>query len=415
MSTSPERWRLPRQPDLNIGTSGHVDHGKTTLVQAITGIWTSAHSEELRRGITIKVGYADAAIYRCPTCAPPENYSTSPKCPNCGAATELVKVVSFVDAPGHESLMANMLSGAALMDGAILVIAANESVPQPQTREHLLALQMLGLKQIVIAQNKIDLVDDAAARESYERIGAFAAGTVAENAPIIPISAQHNLNIDALLYTLEERIQTPTRNPNADPLLHVLRSFDVNRPGTEISGLTGGVLGGTLVQGELEVDSEVELRPGILNPRTSKYDPVTSRIVSLGTGAGMVEKVKPGGLVAIGTPLDPTLTKSDGLVGTVLGKPGKLPEVYDSLQMETHLFETAVGTPEQIKVERVATSEALRLNIGTAVTLGVVSSARDGRIEAKLRRPVCALEGSRAALSRRIGDRWRLIGSGLLE
>ena len=123
------------QPCINIGTSGHVDHGKTTLVEAITGVWTSAHSEELRRGITIKVGYADAAFYKCPHCPAPVCYSTQPTCTNCGGKSELLRVVSFVDSPGHESLMANMLSGAALMDGGILVVAANEKVPQPQTRE----------------------------------------------------------------------------------------------------------------------------------------------------------------------------------------------------------------------------------------------------------------------------------------
>ena len=191
--------KIPRQPDTNIGTAGHVDHGKSTIVQAITGVWTSAHSEELRRGITIRVGYADAAIYKCKSCSAPVGYSTSTKCPNCGGESELRRVISFVDCPGHESLMANMLSGAAIMDGAMLVIAANEKIPQPQTREHLVALQMLGAKQIVIVQNKVDLVSEAEAETNYESIRTFIVGSVAENAPIIPISAQHKLNIDALL------------------------------------------------------------------------------------------------------------------------------------------------------------------------------------------------------------------------
>ena len=89
--------QIPRQPEVNIGTSGHVDHGKTTLVQAITGVWTSAHSEELRRGITIKVGYADAAFYKCPNAFPPSCYATEPNCEKLGGgAPELLRVVSFV-------------------------------------------------------------------------------------------------------------------------------------------------------------------------------------------------------------------------------------------------------------------------------------------------------------------------------
>src|SRR5271166_1992678 len=104
IQTEVKARKIPQQPEVNIGTSGHVDHGKTTLVQAITGVWTSAHSEELRRGITIKVGYADAAFYRCPDLPEPDCFTTEPKC-QTGEA-KLLRAVSFVDCPGHESLMA---------------------------------------------------------------------------------------------------------------------------------------------------------------------------------------------------------------------------------------------------------------------------------------------------------------------
>ena len=183
--------QLPRQPEVNIGMVGHVDHGKTTIVEAITGVWAARHSEELRRGITIKLGYADAPIYRCPVCEEPANYSTSPVCPNCGAETEFQRGLSFVDAPGHEALMATMLSGAAVMDGAVLVIAADEPCPQPQTREHLAAIEIMGVENIVIAQNKIDIVDKQRALESYQEILKFIEGTIAEGAPIIPLSLIH--------------------------------------------------------------------------------------------------------------------------------------------------------------------------------------------------------------------------------
>ena len=102
---------------------------KQLLIQALTGSWTSVHSQELKRGITIKVGYSDAAFYKCKSCEDPLGYSTTPKCNNCGDESELSRVVSFVDSPGHESLMANMLSGSALMDGALLLVGANEKVP----------------------------------------------------------------------------------------------------------------------------------------------------------------------------------------------------------------------------------------------------------------------------------------------
>jgi translation initiation factor 2 subunit 3 len=401
------------QPSINIGTSGHVDHGKTTLIEAITGIWTSAHSEELRRGITIKVGYADAAFYKCQDCPPPVCYSTQPTCANCGGQSELIRVVSFVDSPGHESLMANMLSGAALMDGSILVVAANEKVPQPQTREHLLALQVLGIQQIVIVQNKVDLTEYEKARDNYEEIKNFVKGSIAEQAPVIPVSAQHKLNIDALIEAIENAIKTPLRTNNAPAIMHVLRSFDINKPGIPIKQVKGGAIGGGLVQGEFQIGDEIEIRPGFLEEKKSKYEPIISTIATLGTGAGMVERVRPGGLVAIGTKLDPTFIKSDSLIGSVVGKPNTLPKDVEDITVEVHLFDTAVGTQDMVKVEPVKVKESLRLNIGTAATVGTVTNSKDSKIEIKLKKPVCLIPKSRVAISRRIADRWRLIGAGM--
>ncbi|MBI2937654.1 MAG: translation initiation factor IF-2 subunit gamma [Thaumarchaeota archaeon] len=405
---------IPQQPEVNIGTVGHVDHGKTTLVKGITGIWTSEHSEELRRGITIKVGYADAAFYRCAGCPPPTCYTATDTCPKCGEKAELLRVVSFVDTPGHESLMAIMLSGAAVMNGAILTIAANEPVPQPQTREHLLALQMLGMKHIVIAQNKLDLVDDGGAERNYQEIKRFVKGTVAEDAPIIPVSGQHKLNIDALIGAIQEYIPTPKRHPEAKPLMQTLRSFDVNRPGMLIPELRGGVVGGTLTQGEFKVGDEVEIVPGLADEKSGKYMPIRTEIISIGTSAGLVDRVGPGGLVALGTKLDPALTRADALLGSVIGLPDELPPVHNVVALDTQLFKTAVGAPDMAKVEPIRPGEALRLNVGTGVTLGPVKSVKGNRVEVELKRPVCAAPGSRVALTRRIGDRWRLIGSGTI-
>lgn len=402
------------QPCVNIGTAGHVDHGKTTLIQALTGIWTSAHSEELKRGITIRVGYADAAFYKCKNCQPPLGYSVTPKCNNCGKESELTRVVSFVDSPGHESLMANMLSGSALIDGALLVIAANEKVPQPQTKEHLLALQTLGIQQIVIAQNKADLVSYEDALANHADIVKFVKGTNAVKAPIIPISAQSKLNINALIGAIESSIETPKRDESKSTVMHVLRSFDVNKPGTKIKSIKGGVIGGSVTQGFFKVGDEIEIKPGLANEKNSNYEPIITEISSLGTGAGLVDEVKPGGLVAIGTKLDPSMTRSDSLIGSVIGKPGTLPENALIAKIEVNLFDTAVGSVDEIKVSSIQVGESLRLSIGTAPVLSKVTSVRGERVDVQFRRPVCLFEKGRVAISRRIQERWRLIGAGVI-
>ncbi len=414
--TLPE-WYIKKyghQPCVNIGTAGHVDHGKTTLIQALTGIWTSAHSEELKRGITIRVGYADAAFYKCKSCESPLGYSLTPKCSNCGKEAELLRVVSFVDSPGHESLMANMLSGSALIDGAVLVIAANEKVPQPQTKEHLLALQTLGIQQIVIAQNKADLVSYEDALANHADIVKFVKSTNASKAPIVPISAQSKLNIDALIGAIESTIETPKRDESKKTIMHVLRSFDVNKPGTKIKDFRGGVIGGSITQGIFKDGNEIEIRPGLVNDKNGKYEPIITEIASLGTGAGLVAEVKPGGLVAIGTKLDPSMTRSDSLIGSVVGMPGSLPENSSSAKIEINLFDTAVGSIDEIKISSVQVGESLRLSIGTAPVLSKVTSVKGGKVEVQFKRPVCLFEKNRVAISRRIAERWRLIGAGVV-
>ncbi len=408
---------LPKQPEVNIGTIGHVDHGKTTLVQALTGTWASRHSEELKRGITIKLGYADMPIYKCPKCAEPKNYTIKPQCETCNSKAEFVRAISFVDAPGHEALMATMLSGAAIMDGAILVIAADEPCPQAQTREHLAAAEVSGIKNMIIVQNKIDIVDQKRAIESYKEIKAFVKGTVAENAPIIPISAQRGINIDILLEAIQTIIPTPKRDPNLPPLMYIIRSFDTNKPGTTIEDIDGGIIGGTIVQGKFAVGEEIEIRPGIMAEREGKtvYDPLISEIVSLHAGEQSVKEATCGGLVGIGTLLDPSYSKADGLTGSIAGKTGQLPPTTTELTMETYVLERVLGTKELQKVEKINPDEALLLHIGAAVNVGKVVNIKQNTIKVKLTRPICALPGSRVAISRKITARWRLIGYGLVK
>ncbi|MBA3046585.1 MAG: translation initiation factor IF-2 subunit gamma [Euryarchaeota archaeon] len=409
--------RVEGRPEVNIGMIGHVDHGKTTLTKVISGTWTDRHSEEIKRGITIKLGYADASFYKCPKCEGHAAYTTKKKCTNCDSECEFLRTVSFVDAPGHETLMATMLSGAAIMNGAILLIAANEKCPQPQTKEHLMALTISDVKNIIIVQNKIDIVDEEHAIQNYQQIKEFVKGTIGENAPILPICAQRGENIDVLLEAINEFIPSPEPNPDLPPRMHIARSFDVNNPGSSPEELIGGILGGTLTQGELKMGDEIEIRPGIKTEVKGKviYEPIHSTIVSLHSGSKKVDAVGPGGLIAIGTNLDPAMTKSDSLIGKVVGKSETLPNVLHEITMEVKLLDRVVGAASEVEVETLNSNEPLMLSVGTATTVGTVTSARDNIANVRLKIPICAEAEQGVAISRRISGRWRLIGYGILK
>jgi translation initiation factor 2 subunit 3 len=403
-------------PGVNIGVVGHVDHGKTTLVSALTGVWTDRHSEEIKRGISIRLGYADATFLRCGEAGNGEAYSTGALPSPCGDRAVPFRTVSFVDAPGHETLMATMLSGSALMDGAMLVIAANEPCPQPQTKEHLMALSMVGIRKIVIVQNKIDVVSQKEAMTHFGQIREFIRGTIADGAPIIPVSAQKKVNIGALIQALDTTIPEPDRDPSASPVMLIARSFDVNKPGSSWKDLRGGVIGGSLIRGVLHEGDLLEIRPGLsmqVENRT-KWEPIATEVTSIQTGSKRVPEATPGGLLGVGTKLDPALTKSDALAGQVAGLPGKLPPVWDRLHCQVSLMERVVGSESEVNVEPLKIKEPLMLSVGTAVTVGVVGNARKDHIEAILKRPVCAEVGARIAISRQVGGRWRLIGMGVL-
>lgn len=323
---------------------------------------------------------------------------------------------SFVDCPGHDILMSTMLSGAAVMDAALLLIAGNETCPQPQTSEHLAAIEIMKLDKIIILQNKVDLMREEGANQHYQSILKFIRGTVAGGAPIIPISAQLKFNIDAINEAIVNTIPIPPRDFSMDPQMIVIRSFDVNKPGAEIEDLKGGVAGGSILHGVLKLGDEIEIRPGIVT-RDEKgaiqCTPIFSRIVTLNSENNDLKYAVPGGLIGVGTRIDPTLCRADRLVGFVVGLKGRLPDIYVEIEVNYYLLRRLLGVKtadgKQAKVAKLAKNEVLMVNIGSTATGAKVVAVKQDAAKLVLTSPACTNVGEKVALSRRIEKHWRLV------
>ncbi len=399
-----------RQSLLNIGTLGHIDHGKTSLTRAITNVWTDRHSESIKRNMTIKLGYADAIIYKCQKCKAPEAYNTKDVCKNCGGKAEPLMRISMIDAPGHETLMATAISGASIIDGILFVIAANEPCPMQQTKEHLMIINLLGIKNAVIVQSKVDVVGKEAAIKHYNQIRQFIKGSVIENAPIIPVMTTREINIDGVLEKIAT-MEKPKRDVTSDPLMYVVRSFDVNKPGIDAEKLTGGVVGGAIVKGRFKLGDKIEIRPGIKaqgkGSKKETYTPIVTTVIAMSNGVDPMDEATPGGLIGLSTELDPAFAKADGLVGNVVGHMGKLPESVSTLTITYHkLNRTDIQEPGMKE------NEPLILGVGTATAIGFIKRIKRDTIELELKRPIALLKGTKMPVMRNIGQRWKLTGYG---
>ena len=265
---------------------------------------------------------------------------------------------------------------------------------------------------------------DDYARQQYQQIKKFVEGTNASTSPIIPISAQLKYNIDVGIQYLC-KLPIPKRDFVSPPRFIVVRSFDINKPGTESKNLKGGVAGGTLIRGILKVGEVVEIKPGIIEINNQngkkKIIPIVSRIVSLKAEENDLIYCIPGGLIGVGLKIDPFLTRGDRLVGRILGHPGKLPNIFSKIDVRCHLFRRLLGVREKHgnknleHVSETRLQEVLLLNVGSTSVGGKVikiSGENEDENYFELLNPVSAEIGEKIAISRKIEKSWRLIGWG---
>ncbi|EOD05490.1 hypothetical protein EMIHUDRAFT_62317 [Emiliania huxleyi CCMP1516] len=425
---------ISRQATINIGTIGHVAHGKSTVVKSISG--TVRFKNELERNITIKLGYANAKIYQCvdPECPRPVSYlpisphisalEAPPRPSRRGrpARCSAVRHVSFVDCPGHDILMATMLNGgrrarAAVMDAALLLIAGNEPCPQPQTSEHLAAVEIMKLEHIIILQNKIDLVKEASDLPDISPH----LPTPPHTSPHLPTPPHTSPHLPTPPHTSPHLPTPPHTSPHLPTPPHTSPHLPTS-PHT--SPHPASYLPPPLphLPPTSQVGQEIEIRPGIISrasggvrcyavPAARYFFSRTRCLLLLGND---LQYAVPGGLIGVGTLIDPTLTRADRLVGQVRGS-GNLGQSRVSYYLLRRLLgvKTADGE-KQGKVQKLAKGEILMLNIGSTSTGGRIQA---GAVRADLAKilltaPVCTSEKEKIALSRRIDKHWRLIGWG---
>lgn len=395
---------LERQATHLVGTLGHVSEGKSTLIRALTGVKTQRHAAEQERNITIHLGYANCKVYQhrmtgeLKTGAMPHSGEWS-----------LAAHLSFVDCPGHEAYLATMLGGASVMDSACLIIAANQDqIPQPQTLEHLIAAELMGLDRIAIVQNKLDLVDEAAANANYAKIRALVADSIADDKPIFPAAAQHGWGVSRVLDYVTRVGSPQNRLLNAPALLTCVRSFDVNKPTVvgPATSLVGAVIGGTLQKGVLAVGDWLEVRPGILRRGINGElvaQPVLSRVRGLRCDTTDLPYAIPGSLIAIATDLDPGLSIANGMVGQRVGVPGTLPPIAGELTLRLYRLKRDKHSFDKHKV-----GDHVRVCSNVMTVEGTVTAMTDSKhLTVTLARPLCVGIGERVGLLRHHPDAGR--------
>jgi translation initiation factor 2 subunit 3 len=333
---------ITEQPTIIIGSVGEVANGKSSVLREITGTNLMRFKKEAEKNMTIKLGYTNTKIYKCPNCPKPYCYQVHNdklECKQCDEKLELCLHVSFVDAPGHNDLQATALSGANNMDYCFLLISTDNVLEMGGSvgssggvgmggvvgsgvvgyiNEHYKAISALSLlDKTLILQNKIDLVKKEKAMAQYELIK-----SKYNINNVIPISAQFGYNIEYVLQYIVEKIENPINTPafyekiNKPLKMSIIRTFDINKPGTNIYDLCGGVIGGTIKQGHVKIGDRVKILPGIIH--NNKLIPLVSTVLSIKTDNTNLEKAYPGGLIALGLSLDPSLSKEDRLVGNII-------------------------------------------------------------------------------------------------
>ena len=410
---------IEKQATVNIGTAGHVSHGKTTITRQLTDTRTQRYQSEKLSNKTIKLGYANSKIYKNPETgdlfATPSS-TVSFFDPETDQKCVLVRHFSLVDCPGHEQYMSTMIGGTVLMDAAMIIIAANELVPQPQTYEHLLALSHSNISNYLVLQNKLDLITKKETHINLESIHKFLTGSPACDAPIIPISAEMGNGVNNVIQSIMNGFPAIRNDDLNKPVrMIIVRSFKSNSPGTKIADLVGSVIGGSIIQGVLRLGDYLELRPGVLRKNSAGkaiIQPLIAKVTSLKCEGNKLEYAVPGGLIGVGLSIDSGLSVSDKLVGFVAGEPGSFDDEVSLITNDIVCRYHAITSPDGKKIKLKKKNQQLTVVANGAMTVPATVSDNSKKIVTlSLKVPIAVEVDSKLALM--FGG--KLIGSAVVR
>ncbi len=399
------------QPIINLGTLGSVSDGKSTLIEKLTGIKTQRHSSEKKRNITIKPGYANLKIWECPDCNEiyPSGSINNYECKLCNIECQLIHHLSFIDCPGHSELILTMMGSVSLMSGCIVVVSAAEPIiKKPQLIQHLLAAKMANMDKLIICFNKLDLINKELAIQRKNELDELLEKLDIKPFIIIPCAFNKKLGIDNLLYSLVElfppnKIITP---PEESSFFRITRSFDINKSNILWSDVQGGVVGGSLIKGIINIGDQVEIRPGIIGSN-KQHQPIITTVISLETDNNIINTINPGGLVAIGTDIDPYYTKNDMLAGNILGKLGTLPDVYTEINLNYTELNEFEGSWDQTNGDTVF------LQIGNVSSEARLTKKKKLVLTFLLLKPACIEKNTKILICRKIDGILTIVGYGI--
>jgi translation initiation factor 2 subunit 3 len=400
---------------LNIGLIGHVANGKSSIVKNISGEATQRHSSEKEKNITIKLGYTNAKIYKCPKCPRPECYqSTSSSvfehyCRLCASQCELKTHVSFADCPGHSMLMSTMLNGTSVMNYNILVESAtNAKIPELQTMEHFEIAHEANIPTLLVCLNKLDLMlkNKNKVNDIIDRMNDFTKSYDNKNIPVIPISATHDVNIDVILEYISN-IPIPKKNLDKNYKMLVIRSFNINKERTKIEDLKGGVIGGSLLYGMINLNDELTIYPGYVKKNIDNGGkkwtcyPLKSKALTINSGKNSLEYAIPGGLIGIQLDIDPSFTKNDELVGNVIYNKEKQDiKVYEEITLKYKKLTRKLTEYVIEYSKRFDVKDKLQINVNSNNIFSRIKSINEDHIELILERPICIEIGDVVTISK---------------